>query len=280
MMKLSVITDEISQDLERAVKVMLEYGVAGAELRGVWNTNIADIDDATARRVKKLLDANGIKVSSIASPFYKCDLFEQSEEAKGPLHLATPRDLSQQMDVLHRCIDLAHFFETPIIRVFSFWRRGELTPEVEKRIVDSFAEPLKLAEQEDVILALENEHSCYLGTGAEVARVVRTIDSPHLRICWDPGNAMCAGEQPYPDGYGAVRDSVVHVHVKDGIPEDGDIRWVVVGEGVINYKGQFDALRRDGYTGWVSLETHARIDGDAEWASRLSLQALRQWIEG
>jgi sugar phosphate isomerase/epimerase len=278
-MKLSVITDEISQDLEHAVQVMQEYGVTGAELRGLWNVNIADIDDASARRARKLLEASGIRVSSIASPFYKCDLFEGGAGEKGPLHLATPRDLSEQIDLLHRCVDLAHFFETPIIRVFSFWKRGDLTPEIEQRIVDAFAEPVKLAEEEEIILALENEHSCYLGTGAEVARVARAVNSPHLRICWDPGNAMCAGETPYPDGYEAVRELVAHVHVKDGVLENGKVHFVVVGEGMIDYSGQFDALRRDGYTGWISLETHARIDGDAERASRLSLQALRRWIE-
>lgn len=278
-MKLSVITDEISQDLEHAVRVMQEYQVKGAELRGLWNVNIADIDDATARRAKKLLDANGVQVVSIASPFYKCDLFEEDTQARGPMHLATPRDLSEQIDMLHRCIDMAHFFETPIIRVFSFWKRGELTLEIGNRIVDAFAEPVKLAEQEGVILVLENEHSCYIGTGAEAGRVVQTIGSPHLRVCWDPGNALCAGETPYPDGYEAVRHMVAHVHIKDGVLEDGKVRFVVVGEGVIDYSGQFEALRRDGYTGWISLETHARIDGDAEQASRLSLQALRQWIE-
>lgn len=278
-MKLSVITDEISQDLKHAIDVMHEWGVQGAELRGLWNVNIADIDDATARRAKKLLDADGIQVSSIASPFYKCDLYEESTEVKGPLHLATPRDLGEQLDMLSRCIDLAHFFETPIIRVFSFWRRGDLAPEIEKRIVDSFAEPVKLAEKEGIVLALENEHSCYLGTGAEVARVVRAVGSPHLRVCWDPGNALCAGETPYPDGYQAVRDILVHVHVKDGVVEDGKVHFVVVGEGMIDYAGQFEALSNDGYTGWISLETHARVDGDAEKASRLCLQALRQWIQ-
>lgn len=278
-MKLSVITDEISQDLEHAIRVMQEYGVTGAELRGLWNVNIADIDDATARRAKKLLDANGIQVSSIASPFYKCDLFEEEGEAKGPLHLATPRDLSEQMDLLYRCIDLAHFFETSIVRVFAFWKRGNLTPEIEKRIVDAFAEPVQVAEREGITLALENEHACFVRTGVEAARVVRAVGSPHLRVCWDPGNAFCAGETPYPDGYEAVRDLLVHVHVKDAVRHNGEVTFVVVGEGEIDYGGQFEALRRDGYRGWVSLETHARIDGDAEQASRLCLQSLRQWIQ-
>lgn len=278
-MKLSVITDEISQDLEHAIQVMQEYNVVGAELRGLWNVNIADIDDMAARRAKKLLDASGIKVSSIASPFYKCDLFESEGVAKGPLHLATPRDLSEQMDMLQRCIDLAHFFETRIIRVFSFWKRGELTPEIEQRIVDAFAEPVELAEREGVVLALENEHACFVGKGVEAARVVRAVNSSHLQVCWDPGNAFCVGESPYPDGYEAVQSFVAHVHVKDAVRENGDVRFVVVGTGIIDYAGQFDALRRDGYTGWVSLETHARIDGDSEKASRLSLQSLREWIK-
>lgn len=91
-MKLSVITDEISQDLEHAVQVMQEYRVRGAELRALWNVNIADIDDATARRAKKLLDANGIQVVSIASPFYKCDLFEEDTEARG---CHAPRDTAR-----------------------------------------------------------------------------------------------------------------------------------------------------------------------------------------
>ena len=42
-MKLSVITDEISQDFEHALDVMAEYGVTGAELRGLWSVNIADL---------------------------------------------------------------------------------------------------------------------------------------------------------------------------------------------------------------------------------------------
>ena len=54
------------------------------------------------------------------------------------------------------------------------------------------------AEREGVILGLENEHACFIGTGAEAGRIAGAINSPHLKIVWDPGNAYFAGETPYP----------------------------------------------------------------------------------
>lgn len=44
MIRPAVITDEITQDFERALDVMLEYGCRTAELRGLWGINIMDLD--------------------------------------------------------------------------------------------------------------------------------------------------------------------------------------------------------------------------------------------
>src|SRR5207247_10860365 len=103
------------------------------------------------------------------TPFYKCDLVAGTAnpgEAAGRMHLAAPRCLEQQMEMLQCCIRLAHTFETSLLRVFTFWRKAALTPLIEAQIVDAFAAPLALAEQEGVTLVLENEHACYIGTGA------------------------------------------------------------------------------------------------------------------
>ena len=32
--------------------------------------------------------------------------------------------------------------------------------------------------------------------------------------------------------------------------------WCAIGDGVVGWRGQVDALVRDGYKGWISLETH------------------------
>ena len=73
-MKVAVITDEIDADLGHALDVMAEYGVRGAELRQIWDKNIAEAPQDYWRRAKDELDARGMTVVGIASPFYKCAL--------------------------------------------------------------------------------------------------------------------------------------------------------------------------------------------------------------
>lgn len=278
-MKLSAITDEISQEFEYALDVMREYDVRFAELRGLWGTNIADLSAAQVLRAKHALQERGMQVACLATPFFKCDLEADEAAVRGPMHLAKARAMGEQMEMLRRCAGLAHQFGAGLIRVFTFWRKGEMTPEIERRIVDSFEEPVGIAESEGVVLGLENEHACFVGTGAESARVLAAVNSPHLRAVWDPGNALLAGETPFPDGYEAVRPFVAHVHVKDAKqePDGKGYAWTVVGEGEIDYLGQFDALSRDGYGGFVSLETHYVPEGGTpEQGSRPCLAALRR----
>ncbi len=293
-MQLTAITDEISQDFEHALDVMLEYGIKGAELRGLWGTNIAELTDEQVTRAKACLAARGMHVVCLATPFFKCDL-EQSPvmdattgAAAGPLHLATAQPFAAQMDILRRCITLCHAFDTKLLRVFSFWRKAALTPEIEAQILAAFVEPLRLAEESGITLVLENEHACFFGSGAETAHFMKQISSPNLKVVWDPGNAFSMGEQAFPDGYEAVKPWIAHVHVKDArmidTPDHGlQARFCVIGEGEIDYAAQFAALKADGYRGCVSLETHfvpatgsgPDEKGTPEDGSRPCLVALR-----
>ena len=291
-MKLCAITDEISQEFEHALDALLEYGATGAELRGLWGTNIADLSDEQAQKAKSALQARGMAVPCLSTPFYKCDLNIQAAnpgEEAGAMHLAQARTMEQQAELLERCIRLAHFFESPFLRVFAFWRKDVMTPDIEQRIIDAFEAPIERASKAGITLVLENEHACFVGSGAEAAKILSRINSPHLRACWDPGNAFSLGELPFPDGYEAVKPYIAHVHIKDArmaqTPDHGlQPQWCVVGEGEIDYPGQFAALKQDGYDGWISLETHYRPPtgsgpdgkGTAEEGSRPCLAYLRK----
>ena len=277
-MQLAAITDEISQDFEHALDVLLEYSAPGAELRGLWGVNIADLTDEQALRARNALRERGMHVAALATPFFKCDLIQDAAAIRGRMHLAKARGMGEQLTMLRRCCELAHAFDTDLIRVFTFWRQGDLSPVIERQIVDAFAEPIKVAEEEDVTLVLENEHACYIGTGAEAARVLSEVNSPQLRAVWDPGNAYLAGELPYPAGYQEIRPFLRHIHVKDAVADgSGGYQWAVIGQGDLNYTGQFEALRKDGYDGFVSLETHyIPHGGTPEEGSRACLAALQK----
>jgi sugar phosphate isomerase/epimerase len=279
-MRLTAITDEISMDLARSLDVMSEYGCKSAELRSLWDTNIADLSADQLDEAQKILDRKGFEVCCLASPLYKCEMGSTAGQATGRTHQAAARTADQQLDLLKHLAVLAKRFNTPNIRIFSFWKRGDLTPEIEDGIAEGIADGVKFAEDNGVALLMENEHACYLGTGVETARFLDRIGSPALKAVWDPGNAFMAEEEPFPVGYEAIRNYVAHVHVKDAERlATGKKRFVVVGEGEIDYAGQFAALKADDYKGHISLETHYRpFAGTPEQGSRLCLQALKKLL--
>lgn len=293
-MQLAAITDEISQDFEHSLDVLLEYDVRHAELRGLWGTNIADLSAEQVARAQRALRERGMSTVCLATPFYKCDLAINAAnegEKAGRMHLAQPRTFAEQMSILRRCADLADAFNTSFIRVFTFWRKAVLTPEIEAQIVEAFQEPLEFAKERGLTLLLENEHACYIGTGAEAARIAQAINHPNLKVVWDPGNALCADELPFPDGYHAVKPYIAHIHIKDANWAESEEKgrypkWCVVGEGEIDYVGHLTALRNDGYSGYLSLETHYVPEtgsgesgkGTPEDGSRPCLAALRKLL--
>lgn len=247
MFKLAAITDEIAQDFAHACDVVKEYGGVGAEIRSVWDTKVQALSDQQIKEMRAILGDKGMRVCCIASPFFKCDLGDAQA-------------YREHLDMLRRCLEIAHAFGINLIRGFTFWRKGPLEP-VWGRIVGSFPEVVKILDEMDGVLGIENEASCYLGTGGEVARLLAEVNHPRLGAVWDGANQVFAHAEPaYPDGYEAVRDRMVHCHVKDASwdGQKGDARCTPIGEGDIDYRGQMRALIEDGYQGFVSLETHWR----------------------
>ena len=105
------------------------------------------------------------------------------------------------------------------------------------------------------------EMSCNTASGAEAAKVLSAVQSPHLMLNWDPGNAATREEKPYPDGYNLLpKNRIGHCHCKDAAKKaSGEgYEWAAMGRGIIDWPGQFAALKRDGYHFAVSLETHWR----------------------
>src|SRR5437764_2704585 len=72
--KLSVLTDEISQDFGHACEVAArEFGVGYVELRAMHNKNVMAWDATDVAEARKVLDRFQLRVSEIASPIFKTD---------------------------------------------------------------------------------------------------------------------------------------------------------------------------------------------------------------
>ena len=111
-------------------------------------------------------------------------------------------------------------------------------------------------------LLLEADPSVNTSNHAALARLVEAIGSPRVRAIFDPGNCLYdpLGETPYPDGYEAIRPFFAHVHIKDAVRAVPESFCVKVGTGQVGYPALLRRLAADGYAGWLSMETHYRLD--------------------
>lgn len=275
--KLGIITDEISEDLDEALNFISGRSLAYCELREMWQKNIMSLTRPELDRVKESIARRHLQVSDIASPIFKYELPEMPAHPAQALEFHSTFTDRDTPVLLNRCFEIAHFFGTEKIRVFSYWRARH--PERAYPYVrDRMARAADLARQNGIILMIENEYDCNLGTGKELGRLLRDVNSPHLRANWDAGNAAMLNEVPYPDGYREVEGLFPHLHVKDvkRDPQSGSLSWAPVGSGFIDWHGQLKALQQAGYTGTMSLETHFRPKGNALETVRASLDGLLQ----
>jgi len=275
---IAAITDEFSPDLETALEAMAEIGMKAAELRVVFGKNILDLSEEEVSRAERILQARGFQVVSIASPLLKCELpgsvpDEQFQhDIFGSSHV-----LEDQWRLAERAFRIARRFNVKIVRVFSYWR----TVKFEKcfgAVISALEELAERARKQDLIIGLENEPACNVGTAAETAQLFQKLKHPNLKMVWDPANALLAGEIPFPDGYQVLpSDRIVHVHAKDCEIRDRRAEWRPLGTGTVDWKGQIAALLRDGYQGHISLETHwSGPGGDKFEASRICGWNLRE----
>ena len=275
---IAAITDEFSPDLETALVPMQEIGMRAAELRVVFGKNIMDLSDAELDRVLALPKARGFEIISIASPLLTCVLpgappvdsrFQQDI-------FASKHTFEDQPRLTEHAFAVAKRLGARIVRVFSYWR----TVEPEKcfdAVVSALTGLAERAAPHNLIIGLENEHACNIGTAAETARVLERVKHPNMKGVWDTANAFVAGEKSFPDGYRLLPpERIAHVHAKDCVVADHKPEWGPLGTRAIDWKGQIAALLADGYKGHISLETHwPGPNGDKLEGSRICGWNLR-----
>ena len=267
-MKLGVITDGISRDLEHALKVMNEYGLEWAELQFVWDKEVGDHTPDEIQKIKDLLNKYQIKVTCITRHNFVglC------------MKTTTPDDAvyKQHMEALERCIKMAQALETDTVRVMS--GRKEMiifgTNGAEKwvastgsweNLVKLMEAPVRLAENEGITLAVETGNNAMVTSGYLARKLVDDIGSDNFKVIWDIPNTLYCTDIPYPDGYEQVKDCLAHIHVKDMKYDiaKASVQFCQLGQGeMAPYLEDIgSALKRDGFQGVVSFESVYRPDG-------------------
>ncbi|QXJ27602.1 hypothetical protein J5U23_00469 [Saccharolobus shibatae B12] len=254
-----IISDEISLDFEHAVKVIKELGASHVEVRNLWNKNITQVSDSEFSEMRNIVEKYGLTISNLDSFTFK-------------IYINDEKGYKEHLQILRKVIELSKKLDINYTRIFTFWYEGELKYYIDK-LAERFNSAIDIAESEGVTLVIENEYSCLVGTSKELRTFLDKIKSKWIKVLWDPGNAFFARETPYPDAYELIKDDIMHLHIKDAMVKDGHFIWMPVGKGMIDYKGQFRALKGKPYV--ISLETHYRnAANDPEASTKESFNGL------
>lgn len=290
-MNLSVVTDEISADLETALELAQNWGLDGVELRGIGGQRYPNISDFWLARVPELLSEFQLPVVALSPGLFKIPYPTPPSAATRILRwedemvfqrYRTAEELVRfhLEEFLPETITAAKQLGAQIIVAFSFDRGEGIPPTapVPEAVIDALKEAARLVQAADLTLAIEVEHICWGNIGSRTAAIIRRIDNPAVGINWDPANAYRAGSDlPYPEGYDAVRDLIRHVHYKDAaIVNSATGERGFVFDGAVDWPGQIKALLNDGYDGYMSIETHARPKVEM---ARRSIELVRRWME-
>lgn len=114
-------------------------------------------------------------------------------------------------------------------------------------------ELLPLADELNVIIAVENVWNKFLLSPLEFSRYVDEFDSPRLRAYFDVGNVVISGAPQ--DWIRILGKRIVKVHIKDFNEETK--QFVDLGEGSIDWLAVRQAFQQVGYRGYLTAELDA-----------------------
>jgi sugar phosphate isomerase/epimerase len=264
-MEIAIVTDEISADPLTAIELGVAWGVTAFELRGYGAERVPLFTPFQKTRIQELLDEFDIRIIAISPGLFKCP-YPLSARDRFPVHIIDQtlferwrqeQDLVKYhlQELLPLSIEYGQSIGADKIVAFSFERDPSSDSAVPDEILEVFHEAAEQCASGGLELVLEVEADFWADTGANTAAIMRAVAHPALGVNWDPGNAIVAGDTPFPDGYEAVRDYIRHVHFKD-VAFAANNHYCYVLQGDIDWAGQINALLSDGYDGYISVETH------------------------
>jgi len=263
VVKLSAFADEVTDDFIGQVKFLTDNKVNFIEIRFVDKKNIMDLNASELKTVKQMLNDNGIGVSAIGSPIGKVRL-DQPFEA--------------HLDQFKHALDLAHNFETPFIRMFSYYPpEGKNIDNYRNQVLDRMHAKVELMAGIETIMVHENETGIYGYSAENCVDIVKTINSPKLRLAYDSGNFVWGQDigNNIEECWPIMQPYVVHIHIKDWKLGDHKV-GSIPGEGDGQISGLLLELVKMNYSGFIAMEPHLKHGGQfgGETGPELFSQAI------
>jgi sugar phosphate isomerase/epimerase len=189
------------------------YSVRFVNLHGEVK-NVSKLTNAEIREVAHLEDEYGLNVTSIGSPIGKIKLADVEDGTKNAY---VPFDKYLKHDVQRIC-EIAHAFETKLIRGFSFYHpRGTDPRQHLPEVVDRLGHIAEACHRSDLTFGLEIEANLVGQSGQLMAEIHRQVNHPALVLVFDAANILCQGLTSHEvfEQYQAMKAGIGWLHIKD-----------------------------------------------------------------
>jgi sugar phosphate isomerase/epimerase len=176
--------------------------------------NVMKLTKSEIQQVRHLEDEYGLNVASIGSPIGKVKLVDVDDGSKNEY---VPFKKYLERDVKKAC-ELAHAFETKLIRGFSFYPpRGSNASDHVPQAVDQLGQIAETCLRSDLTFGLEIEGNLVGQTGQLMAELHRQVNNPEMVLIFDAGNIITQGFTPAEvfEQYLAMKAGIGWMHIKD-----------------------------------------------------------------
>lgn len=237
----SAFADEASSDILEQIAACKANGIEYIELRNVNGKNISNFTVEEAEKLKKLLDENGMKVSSIGSHYGKIEITD---------------DFAPHFEAFKQTVEVAKTLETKYIRMFSFFfTKGQSREEYKNEVYSRLDAMVDYANEHGILCCHENEKGIY-GDITERCLELAKHYGNRMGCIFDPSNYIQCGSDTL-EGFKQLKDYVTYMHIKDCIKQIDTV--VPAGEG----DGHLEEILRmlDDKEGVyiLSVEPHLRV---------------------
>ena len=135
-------------------------------------------------------------------------------------------------------------------------------------------------------IVLEIHMGNMIPSASAARRLLDGLDPRHIGVIYDAGNMVHEGYEQYQMGMELLGPYLHHIHIKDACwtinPAAADSRykvdWCPIGQGVVDFPALFRAMKKVGYSGYLSFEDFSNKQSDeAKLAGNLTY--IRSLVE-
>jgi sugar phosphate isomerase/epimerase len=144
-----------------------------------------------------------------------------------------------------------------------------------KLFLESLKPAIATAEREGILLLIEPEPGLLIETADQFRELMQHIDSPAVGLNFDIGHSYCVGDDPT-EAIAKLAPFIRHFHLED-IAANRVHQHLIPGEGAIDFRATFDAIRAIGYTGWITVELYPYVE-DPDGAASTALERVRKLV--